>query len=99
MPHRQAEGEIFGNDGGKPVAGAEVLISSVSRAKSRVYTQLDYDLVQSDANGHWESQSLPRSFSNLVLRLEHPEYKAITYQQPVTNSASSTNLDERLGAA
>ena len=81
------------------MAGAEVLISSVSRAKSRVYTQLDYDLVQSDASGHWQSSSLPQTFSNLVLHLDHPEYKPISYQQPVTNNVSSTNLDERLGAA
>jgi len=46
-----------------------------------------------------KADRLPQSFSNLVLRLEHPEYKAITYQQPVTNIVSSTNLDERLGAA
>src|SRR5438477_2567886 len=92
-------GGIVKDDGGKPVAGAEVLISSVSRAKSRVYTQLDYDLVQSDASGHWQSSSMPHNFSNLVLRLGHAEYKPISYQQPVTNNVSSTNLEERVGAA
>lgn len=93
-------GGMVKDDAGKPVAGAEVLISSVSRAKSRVYTQLDYDLVHSDSTGHWQSASLPHSFSNLVLRLEHPEYKPISYQQPgpATNTASSGSFAERLGA-
>ncbi len=50
-------GGVVNDDAGKPVAGAEILISSVTRAKTRVYTQLDFDQVRTDASGHWQSSS------------------------------------------
>jgi len=86
-------GGMVVDDAGKPVADAGILISSVTRQKPKVFTQLDYDRVRTDISGHWQSSALPHAISNLVLFLDHPEYKAITYQQP-GSTATTTNTSK-----
>jgi len=83
----QTIGGTVKDDSGKPVPDAEILVSSVSRTKVRTYTQIDYDQVRSDSSGNWRCQSMPRSFSNLVLTITHPEYRATTYVDAATNKA------------
>ena len=87
-----AIGGLVQDEGGKPVENAEILVSSVSRAKSKVYTQMDFDQVRTDKAGRWKSSSLPRGFSNLVLQISHPEFRAAGFQEPGTNTLSRSNV-------
>lgn len=92
-------GGVVQDEAGKPVGDAEVLISSVSRVKSRNYTQIDYDQVRTDSSGRWKSSSLPHNFSNLVVFVSHPEHRGSSYHQPDTNSvASATNKPAKINS-
>jgi len=99
LPVGETIGGTVVDETGKPVSDAKILISSVTRTKPKVYSQFDFDQVRTDSAGHWQSSSLPHGFTNLVLQLSHPEYRATVYQQSVTNTVAATNAASTTNAA
>ena len=93
---------------GKPIAGAQIVISHVTRISPHHYNRIDYDAVTTAADGKWTSGSLPKDLGGFTFEITHPDFAPGLYATegvapsptdsgPVITSGSSSVSFRRLG--
>lgn len=87
-------GGVVKQQDGKPVAGAQVVISRVTKISPHHYNRVDYGAPFTDANGRWTSSSLPPDLTGFTFEVSHPDLGAAFfatdgYAPPPTNNTSS----------
>ncbi len=81
---------------GQGIAGAQVVISLVTKISPHHYNRVDYDAAETDAQGRWTSSSLPPDLSGFTFQVSHPEfvpgfYATAGYAPAPTNTTTSVS--------
>jgi len=69
------------DESARPIAGATVVVSGVTRDEVGQYLTVPLDTVTTDAAGKWSSPRVPAKSEQLSFRLTHPEFMPAEYDQ------------------
>ncbi|MBI1840642.1 MAG: hypothetical protein HYR88_07280, partial [Verrucomicrobia bacterium] len=85
----QRVGGLVKDPSGKPIANAQVTLTSVISEKKRETTRADCDIAITGADGRWTSSSAPEDLKNFRFQVRHPDFYSGLFRLPVDPAAAT----------
>jgi protocatechuate 3,4-dioxygenase beta subunit len=81
-------GGVVLDESGRPIAGAAVVVSGVTRDEVGQYVTVPFDTVSADQTGKWTSARVPAKLDQLSFRVTHPEFMPADYDQATPDNST-----------
>lgn len=92
-------GGLVRDPGGRPMAGAQVVVHHVSQTGPREYERVDHDVVRTGADGRWTSETVPAGFTNLAFQVSHSDQRTAWFRQGETNRPGALTREALLAGS